>query len=59
MAFGVDYKLNKAFTTQLYYIGYKDSDRTVSLATGGTGTTPKLISDPKSTAIGLGVIYNF
>jgi predicted porin len=60
MAFGVDYKLSKSFTTQLYYINYEDKDRTLTLS--DTSTTPagsKVIQDPKSTAFGLGVVYNF
>ncbi|WP_177188982.1 porin [Solimonas aquatica] len=54
MAFGIDYKLNKAFTTQLYYIQYQDKDRTISLTSPTTAVT-----DPKTTAFGLGVVFTF
>lgn len=56
LALGVDYKLNKAFTTQLYYIGYEDKNRTVTLS---DATAPKTVNDPKTSALGVAVIYNF
>lgn len=46
--FGVDYKLSKAFMAQLYDIHYADKGRTVN------GVT-----NPQTSAYGMGVIYTF
>jgi len=44
----IDYKLGKPLIAQLYYIGYKDKNRTV----GG-------ITDPKSNVTGVALVYSF
>ncbi|MES1993223.1 MAG: porin [Pseudomonadota bacterium] len=48
MAFGVDYKLSKALTAQVYYINYEDKNRTVNT-----------ISDPTTDSYGVGLVFDF